>query len=714
MATVALPAEDLFAPSLPRLTIPCLGSENDLRRTSSEAALTRSVERGIGSECLPPPQQLLQSSSSSSRLQAGRPQQLFRMSSTPQLLRKAASGGAFREMDLSSLGGDAASWSGAAVFPGAAPWPPPPLPPMSFELRSRVASLEVQRGEAEEAARRRADVLLEERVTQLRQELSTAEAQVEECCTLEERLELSSSEWRERVMELELRAEAGEAAAVRRAARQARDAELRAQEEAESRRRAAADRYRSLQQQHDDMQDEHRDLHQRHASEQDRHSALQRRHTILDSEGEHLRDDLQRLRSTLDAEQAGGEEVHKQSRRVESELSQARVELDRTQQLCNEHSSGTEDSRERRQMLEDQLGSLRSDMERLQAARDAEAATKRSAQQQHEAMGAELVRVREDIERLQESASAESAARDEVQSSCAAARLERDRAQAQNASRQAEVREAEGRAERMAEEVQRLTIECADARTLTGDGAADAELQQQRVNLAMRQSETTIHEYKLTEERFLVEVSRQDKELGELRRIVLQARTERDQRQTEYDRLKEEDRSKEQAIARLQHQREEDRGRVRVMRKELDTARAEKDAVTARRRLSNVGHDASLGRLSNLSQDAVSADVIGPGRGSGVRRMSDISPLALANISNGHSALQSTSSSVVVDLLEDRESAGPPVRAQPSETRRTSFRRSSTGGLDAGPRHGSPRVPAGTSPRLARATSLRLRTGGRA
>lgn len=157
---------------------------------------------------------------------------------------------------------------------GAVPWPPPPLPPVSSELRLRLEVLEAKRD-----AQTRSEAGYERHVARLQGELRSAETAAGKCSLLEEQVKhLQSREqtWRSRIDALEEASvsERRETARMRTQADQ-----LQAESRAErGLREQAQERHREMDVLHEQLQNEVRKLHANLASERVARQELEAQH----------------------------------------------------------------------------------------------------------------------------------------------------------------------------------------------------------------------------------------------------------------------------------------------------------------------------------------------------------------------------------------------------------------------------------------------------
>lgn len=199
---------------------------------------------------------------------------------------------------------------------GAVPWPPPPLPPVSSELRVRLEVLEAKRD-----AQTRAEAGYERQVVRLQEELRSAETAAGRCSLLEEQVKhLQSREqtWRNRIDALE---------------------------EASNAERRESARMRT---QAENLQAESR-------AERGLREQAQQRHREMDVLHEQLQGEVKRLQASLTSERGARQELEVQHRETERRCRDAIVEVDKLRQqhsdLISQHRQDAEASETRAREL---------------------------------------------------------------------------------------------------------------------------------------------------------------------------------------------------------------------------------------------------------------------------------------------------------------------------------------------------------------------------
>jgi len=347
------------------------------------------------------------------------------------------------------------AYSAVGVYPHSG-WdltPLPPLPPVPAELASRLDALETKSAL---------------RLQQIQAELGSSEAKSQ--------IEATRAEWREKLLEVEVRAEMREAQAVaRRAADQvdqhfkeetdrlrqeildikaARDEDARRAREAED----TAKTTEALRADIEALQAQHREklthavktreleLHEEHGqrheelqnaieklradaeqferdkqaqqiaieAERQAHEETLARHQVTEAALERLKGHADDLRKDKDAESESRQEFERRHQAVTDEQQKMHVDHAKLNQLMQAEREAREESESRHRDVEADLQRLHKDRTDLEASKNAEKLAREDLERRHQNVVAESQALREDMERLRLSKESEELARNEA------------------------------------------------------------------------------------------------------------------------------------------------------------------------------------------------------------------------------------------------------------------------------------------------------------
>lgn len=469
-------------------------------------------------------------------------------------------------------------WSGSTA------WVPPPLPPVSTDLTSRILALEEQQASPAPISPP-PDQDLERRIEQLSAELRVAEAAAERSSTLEEQLALGAAEWRAHALELEKRMEEGEEQAARRAAEEARRGELSA---SEARERLHEARYAEQRQA---IEGQHRELQDRHAAASSEQEDLQRRLAALSTDNERLRADTERLREAHAAEQQARREAHERSSLVTSELERLRTSAEeglakrRALEAQLEQLQGSVNSEALSRQHREAEAELRAELEQLRLARDAQAAGRTDAEQ-----GRDLEVVsRQEAERARDAAHAEN---QRLEAFVAQSRADLHESGARFSATEERLQASERRAQELTGEIARLVAVSEDSKSrLQSVDSERTEMERTRETLIIRETEIRT-------------LKAQVVDMEGLRAQLAQLQGERDTLASDTHHLKEMNKKREHEIDRLRHSVTSEKETTNRVRKSLET-------LEKKESIRRTSHDESRpSSMTKTRSHAISVDLL--------------------------------------------------------------------------------------------------------
>lgn len=414
----------------------------------------------------------------------------------------------------------------------AVPWPPPPLPPVPGELRERLEALEQQRGHQQNH-----EFELEKRFELLRNELSTAQASVERCAALESQLEQRDRELHDSRNAIQA-AEAREAEMVRRS----QELEKQVREDGDH-------RSREIIVESDRLRGELRAMQTAHDTERGLKEDAQQRHLEGTNEIARLKADLQKMQIASEAEKQAGDEARRRHQSVMSDFDSIQNDLNRLQDADRHHQRAVAD-----------LDKLQSDMQRLKEDLAAESLAREAADRRHEDALAEAEQLRIDVQQLRES-------RDQLQSNFTKNDSERRRSLDLTQNRVHELQ-------------QELEQERSTARRYS-------ETLRQHQSSSQQEAQRTLELTHSYEEKMRA----YDDELSHLHQQIKILQDERDQLAEDVDHLKRADSERRIAESHLRRSLEDEQKQVRVLLKEVETVKAERDLLEAKARMRSDGEE---------------------------------------------------------------------------------------------------------------------------